>query len=52
MARRRKYPVRVPYGECLLLGVAVAVVCYRYRECPEAIRGNYLKVLEKLIGGV
>jgi hypothetical protein len=52
MAIRRNYPVRIPYGECLLVGVAVAIICYHYMDCPESIRENYKKVLDKLLGNI
>lgn len=38
MARRRNYPVRIPHGECLLVGVSVAIICYHFIDCPDAIR--------------
>jgi hypothetical protein len=52
MGIRRKYPIRIPNGECLLVGVAIAVICYYYVDCPTAIRDNYMKVLEKMIGSI
>lgn len=45
MARRRNYPVRIPYGECLLFSSAIAIICYFYVDCPSAIKDNYMKVL-------
>lgn len=52
MARRRNYPVRVPNGECLVLGVAVGIICYYYADCPKAIRDNYMSIVERLIGNI
>lgn len=52
MGIRRKYPIRIPNGECLLVGVAIAVICFYYVDCPTAIRDNYMKVLEKMIGSI
>ena len=52
MALRRNYPVRIPYGECLLMGVAIGIICYHFADCPEAIRENYLKVLNRLLGNI
>ena len=34
MAVRRKWPVRVPGGECLLLAVALGIICFHYLDCP------------------
>ena len=45
MGLRRNYPVKLPYGECLLVGASVAAICYHYVDCPGAIRDNYLKIL-------
>ena len=52
MARRRGWPVKVPFGEGILLSVALAVICYHYMANPEAIRGSYLAVLNKLLQDV
>ena len=30
MALRRKYPVKIPHGECLLMGVSMAILTYHY----------------------
>ncbi len=30
MALRRNYPVKIPYGECLLMAVSMAILCYHY----------------------
>lgn len=48
MGKRRGYPVKWPFGEGLLMSVALAVICYHYMNNPEAIKGNYLKVLNKV----
>ena len=45
MARRRNYPVRLPYGEGILLGFSVAIILYYYAGYPRAIRKTYLTVL-------
>lgn len=34
MALRRKLPVRIPYGECLLAGLAIGLICFHYVNCP------------------
>jgi hypothetical protein len=52
IGRRRNYPIRIPYGECLVMGLGAAIVCYHYSNCPESIRENYLKVLDKLLGNL
>ena len=36
LLRRRNYPVRIPYGECLLVGVATGIICYLYSDCNKA----------------
>jgi hypothetical protein len=41
MAKRRNYPVRIPSGECFVLGAAISIICYYYVECPKAV-GSYL----------
>jgi hypothetical protein len=38
MLLRRKYPVRVPHGEALLLGLALAIISYHYFNNKESIR--------------
>jgi hypothetical protein len=38
MAVRRSYPVRIPYGECWLNAVALAVICFTYVNDPEIWR--------------
>jgi len=52
MGLRRKYPIRIQHGECLIVGVAVAIICYNYISCPGGIRENYHKVLERIIGNI
>lgn len=52
MARRRGWPIKLPKGECLLMGIALALISYNYIEHPDAIRGSYKKVLDKLLANI
>ena len=52
MAIRRKYPIHVPYGEVYVTGIAFAIICYQYHDCPKAIKEGYKKVLDLLIGNL
>ena len=52
LLRRRNYPVGLPYGECILLGVATAIICYLYSDCHKAFESKYTKVLDRLIGTI
>lgn len=52
MGKRRNYPVKIPYGECLLIGLAISIICFHYADCPSAIISNYQRVLEKVLGNV
>ncbi len=38
MGLRRKYPVRIPYGECLVAGLAIGLISFHYVNCPESIK--------------
>lgn len=49
MMVRRKYPVQVPHGDALLTAVALAIIAYHYFNNKNAIRDNYLKMLDKLL---
>jgi hypothetical protein len=48
LARRRGWPVRVPYGECLLMVVASAAICHHYMNNRESIRESYLRLMDRL----
>ena len=52
MAIRRGWKVKVPYGECWLNAVSLAVICFTYMNDPETWRANYRKVLDKFLGEV
>jgi hypothetical protein len=49
MMVRRKYPVRVPHGEVLLVAVSLAIISYHYLNNKESIRDNYVKMLDKVL---
>ena len=49
MARRRKWPVRIPYGDGWLMAVSLAIISFTYIDDPLVWRENYRKVLDKLI---
>ena len=52
MALRRKWNVKVPYGECWLNAVAMAIISFTYLNDPEIWRESYRKGLDKFLGGV
>jgi hypothetical protein len=52
MALRREWPVKVPKGECWLVGVALALICYHHANCPQAIRQSYLSLLDRMLKDV
>lgn len=49
MGLRRKLPVRLPMGECVLNGVAIAILAFVYLSQPETFRDSYRKVLDQLM---
>ena len=50
LAQRRSYPVHVPQGECLLMGIGVGILGYQYTNNRSAIRPSYLSFLDTFIG--
>ena len=52
MARRRKWNVKAPYGECWLNAVAMAIICFTYINDPDIWRESYRKALDKFLGSV
>lgn len=52
IAKRRNYPVTIPNGECLIIGIAVGLICYLWVDCNKAFHSKYSKVLERLIGSI
>mgnify|MGYP000935789093 FL=1 len=52
MAKRRKWPVKIAGGESLLFAISAAIVCFHYINNPEAIRGSYLSVIDKLLKNI
>ena len=38
MSRRRNYPVKIPYGECWLNAVAMAIICFTFLNDPDIYR--------------
>ena len=32
MLRRRNYPINLPHGEGILMGVAAAIICFTFLE--------------------
>jgi hypothetical protein len=52
MALRRGWKVKIPYGECWLNAVSVAVICFTYMNDPEVWRASYRKVLDKFLGDI
>lgn len=43
MGIRRKYPIKIPYGEGILIATSLAVICYHYFNNNHVIRDNYKK---------
>ena len=52
MAIRRKFPIRLPKGECLLNAVALAVLAFAYLNNSEVFRQNYRKIISLLLENV
>ena len=52
MATRRKYPVRLPKGECILNAVALAVLAFAYLSNAEIFRENYRKIIGLLLENI
>lgn len=52
MALRRGMKVRIPYGECWLNAVSIAIICFTYINDPDIWRSSYRKVLDKFLGDV
>ena len=52
LALRRNYPVRIRYCECLLTGVALAILCFVYALDADVYRPNYRKLIDKLLKNV
>ena len=50
MAIRRKYQIRIPHGEVLVAALAMGLLCFGYKNCPEAIKETYRSVLDIVIG--
>ena len=52
LAVRRSWPVKVPYGECWLNGVAMAIICFVYINDRDVWRVSYRSALDKFLGDV
>ena len=52
MGLRRQYPIRIPHGEVLVAAVAFGMLCYLYKDCPNAVKDGYRKVLDLVIGDI
>jgi hypothetical protein len=52
MAIRRKLPVRLPQGECILTGVAISILSYVYMSDSSTFRENYRKIIDQLMKNI
>jgi hypothetical protein len=52
MAIRRKYPVRIPFGECWVNALAIAILTYVYMSDSSVFRDNYKKALDQLLQNI
>ena len=52
MGIRRKMPIRIPYGEVLVVALSSCLISYQYIDYPEGFKDNYLKILDQLIGNI
>jgi hypothetical protein len=52
MLQRRGLPVRIPKGECLLNGVALAIICFVYTMDSSVFRQNYKSFLDRILGDI
>jgi hypothetical protein len=48
--RRRNYPVRLPFGSGIMFAFGLALISYHYFNNKEAIKDNYLSLLDKILG--
>ena len=49
MGRRRGWPVRIPIGNCIITGLALAIICHHYFNNSEAIKPSYRSVFDHLL---
>ena len=49
MALRRKWPIRIPKGECLLNAIAIAVLSFVYLNRADFFKENYRKAIDLLL---
>lgn len=50
MAKRRNLPVKLPYGEVLIISISIGIIAFSFKDCPAAIRESYLKIIDNVIG--
>jgi hypothetical protein len=49
MAMRRKMPVKIPAGNCVIAALALCVICYHYFNNKEVIKPSYANLIDKLL---
>ncbi len=49
MGKRRKWPVTMPAGNCVMTGVALCTICYHYFNNKDMIKKNYVDVIDRLL---
>jgi hypothetical protein len=51
MAARRRWVKRLPYGEGLLLTLALATICFFFYDCQSAFRKSYILTIFRFLTG-
>ena len=49
MAKRRGYLKPIAGGECVLMGLALAIISFYYFECQDAFRRSFILTLFKYL---
>jgi hypothetical protein len=48
-AKRRDLPVVIPFGNCVITGFALCIICYHYFNNREMIKKSYADIIDKLL---
>ncbi len=49
MGKRRKLPVTIPAGNCVMTGAAMSIICYYYINNRDLIKKSYADIIDKLL---
>ena len=49
MGKRRKLPVTIPLGNCVMTGFALCIICYHYFNNRDVIKKSYTDIIDKLL---